>query len=195
MLTEEQIVEGYVFPKGTIFLGNIWGIMHDEKHFSKPLEFLPERFLQVNEKGEKDRPTAFLDPWNYAFGFGRRCAFLDFVVSHILFFIHSFLLGTYTDIVIFRVCPGRDLTVAELWLTIATTLATLNISKARDSEGNEVDPVVDFTSGAIWFVISTCNVIKANHFILSHPVPFDCTIEPRNSRTATMVRDAISILI
>jgi hypothetical protein len=84
VLTEEQVFERYFFPKGTVFIGNIWGIMHDEKYFSRPLEFLPERFLQrqsqtqsdsLDEKDRNSHPDARLDPWNYAFGFGRRSAY------------------------------------------------------------------------------------------------------------------------
>jgi hypothetical protein len=41
----------------------------------------------------------------------------------------------------------------ELWLATATILATLDISKTRDERGNEIEPIVEFTQGAIRFVI------------------------------------------
>lgn len=52
-------------------LDNSRSVLHDENYFSRPFEFLPERFLE-SEKKDKDHPTALLDPWNFIFGFGRR---------------------------------------------------------------------------------------------------------------------------
>ncbi|KAF5360010.1 hypothetical protein D9758_007611 [Tetrapyrgos nigripes] len=60
-----------------------------------------------------------LDPRNIVFGFGR------------------------------RICLGRSLADSGVWLTIALVLATCNIGKGVDENGNEVDPVVKFTSGTI----------------------------------------------
>ncbi|KAH8116638.1 cytochrome P450 [Phellopilus nigrolimitatus] len=51
-----------------------------------------------------------MDPNNYAFGFGR------------------------------RLCPGKEFADASMWLVIAMTLATLNITKARDATGSEITP-------------------------------------------------------
>jgi hypothetical protein len=43
--------------------------MHDEKYFSDPHKFIPERHLNPrNETG----PTALLDPSTWIFGFGKR---------------------------------------------------------------------------------------------------------------------------
>ncbi|KAG8849117.1 hypothetical protein FRB91_010219 [Serendipita sp. 411] len=63
--TEDQMLDGYFIKKGTLLLTNTWSIFHDEKYFSQPEEFIPERFL-----GEK--ATAELDPLKFAFGHGRR---------------------------------------------------------------------------------------------------------------------------
>lgn len=53
---------GYFIPKGTIIVGNIWGMLHDEKQYPDPDLFNPDRFL------DSDQP----DPSLYVFGFGRR---------------------------------------------------------------------------------------------------------------------------
>ncbi|KAG6909265.1 hypothetical protein DXG01_001327 [Tephrocybe rancida] len=39
-----------------------------------------------------------------------------------------------------RVCPGRHLADATLWISIATILSTLNISKAIGKDGKEITP-------------------------------------------------------
>ncbi|KAG6852362.1 hypothetical protein C0991_000374, partial [Blastosporella zonata] len=46
-----------------------------------------------------------------------------------------------------RICPGRHLADASLWIVIASTLATLDISKAAGVDGKEITPEVEFSSG------------------------------------------------
>ncbi|KAF9810823.1 hypothetical protein IEO21_06771 [Rhodonia placenta] len=48
-----------------------------------------------------------------------------------------------------RICPGRLLADANIWLAIANMVATLDIGKARDSAGSEIEPRVESTSGFI----------------------------------------------
>jgi hypothetical protein len=49
--------------------------------------------------------------------------------------------------IIRRICPGRYLADANLWIVMASVLATMNISKAIDSDGKEITPIPAFTSG------------------------------------------------
>lgn len=46
-----------------------------------------------------------------------------------------------------RICVGRHLALASVWIVLATLVSTVNISKAVDSHGKEVEPVVGFTTG------------------------------------------------
>jgi cytochrome P450 len=63
----EDIYEGHHIPKGTILVGNVWAILHDEDTYGVDhLEFNPDRFLP---KEGKAMPP---DPSVAAFGFGRR---------------------------------------------------------------------------------------------------------------------------
>ncbi|KAG6845121.1 hypothetical protein H0H87_000548 [Tephrocybe sp. NHM501043] len=39
-----------------------------------------------------------------------------------------------------RICPGRHLADDNLWIAIATTLATIKFSKALDVNGKEITP-------------------------------------------------------
>ncbi|THH28148.1 hypothetical protein EUX98_g6047 [Antrodiella citrinella] len=82
-----------------------------------------------------------IDPKNITFGFGR------------------------------RLCPGRDFADASVYLLTANIIATMDISKARDSEGREITPLLDVVSG-----------------IVSSPKPFKCSIKPRSQRAIDLVR-------
>ncbi|KAF9456706.1 cytochrome P450 [Collybia nuda] len=66
-----------------------------------------------------------------------------------------------------RICPGRYLADASVWIAIASVLATLDISKAVDSNGKEIIPEVAFTSG----ITSLTFLSEAIHTHIS--VPFD----------------------
>lgn len=55
--------EGYIIPKGSYVAVNIWAVLRDERTYTDPLEFKPERFLGDNPEQ---------DPRNVCFGFGRR---------------------------------------------------------------------------------------------------------------------------
>ncbi|KAG6840481.1 hypothetical protein C0991_006424 [Blastosporella zonata] len=66
-LAQDDVYNDYVLPKGTICIGNIWGILHAETLYKDPHSFKPERFLGLDPK-----EAARLDPTNYVYGFGRR---------------------------------------------------------------------------------------------------------------------------
>jgi cytochrome P450 len=68
----------------------------------------------------KDEQTEKLrDPFAYAFGYGR------------------------------RICPGMYLAMDSMFLTIAMSLATLNIEKKKDANGQYIEPRVEYTSGIV----------------------------------------------
>jgi len=69
--------------------------------------------------------------------------------------IHAFGFGR-------RVCPGRYMADNTVWLTIASVLATFNLGKAKDADGNEIAVTGEFT----------------NTFF-RHPKPFQCSIDAR----------------
>ncbi|THU85429.1 cytochrome P450 [Dendrothele bispora CBS 962.96] len=69
-----------------------------------------------------------------------------------------------------RICPGRYLAETGLWLAIATILATLSIQKAKDENGKEIEPKIEFTDG-----------------LVSQPCPFKCNITPRSKSAATLL--------
>ncbi|KAJ7693224.1 cytochrome P450 [Mycena rosella] len=73
-----------------------------------------------------------------------------------------------------RICPGRHMATSSLMITIASILATMNIKKARDKNGEEIEPSHEYFPGLALL-----------------PVPFECSITPR-SRKAIEVIEATS---
>ncbi|KAF9459511.1 hypothetical protein BDZ94DRAFT_1224565 [Collybia nuda] len=69
-----------------------------------------------------------------------------------------------------RICPGRHLALNSLWIAIASILAVFDIEKSIGSDGEEVVPVIGFSSGI------TC-----------HPLPFETSIKPRNEAARQLI--------
>ncbi|KAK0234240.1 cytochrome P450 [Armillaria fumosa] len=82
-----------------------------------------------------------LDPYQVSFGFGR------------------------------RICPGRVLADASIFICCAMVLAVFNISKYSE-DGIVFEPDIETTSGAV-----------------SHPAPFKCTIKPRNEKAFWLINE------
>lgn len=84
-LMQDDLYDGYLLPKGSIVIANIWyivpipqnkliliatarSILHNPEMYHDPFRFDPSRFAPENA-GTKTEP----DPREYCFGFGRRC--------------------------------------------------------------------------------------------------------------------------
>ncbi|KAF7350381.1 Cytochrome P450 [Mycena venus] len=67
-----------------------------------------------------------------------------------------------------RVCPGAALGEESLFLAVANILASFNISKAVDAEGNEIEPAFEWFSS-----------------VVTYPTNFGCRISPRFPETLT----------
>ncbi|KAK7029404.1 hypothetical protein VNI00_014658 [Paramarasmius palmivorus] len=87
--TQDDIHDGYLIPKGSVVLANIWKMARDPAVYKNPEVFNPDRFIG---------PSAEQDPREYIFGFGR------------------------------RVCPGRLLANATIFITISACLSVFDIS-------------------------------------------------------------------
>jgi len=61
--TADDEYNGYVIPAGSYVMVNIWALLRDERTYTDPLEFKPERFLGANPEPH---------PSNICFGLGRR---------------------------------------------------------------------------------------------------------------------------
>ncbi|KAJ5297506.1 hypothetical protein N7508_007755 [Penicillium antarcticum] len=125
--TQDDTCEGYLIPKGSSVIANIWAFTHDVLVYNDPMEFKPERFLDSPDGSPPER-----DPHMLVFGYGRRA------------------------------CPGRTLADANVFLTVAQSLAVFNIAKPiRNGQVEELS--VDYLPG-----------------VISHPTPFTLSIKPRS---------------
>ncbi|KAF9237425.1 cytochrome P450 [Melanogaster broomeanus] len=129
--SEDDVYEGYLIPKGSVLIGNVWQVLSNAETYPEPQVFKPERFL-----GDNVQP----DPRNACFGWGR------------------------------RICPGLHLANVTIFIAVAMSLATLDISRHVEN-GIEVVPKYEVIEGAV-----------------CHPKPFKCRITPRSEMAHDLLR-------
>lgn len=74
-----------------------------------------------------------------------------------------------------RICPGRHMASATIWLSIVSVLATFNIRKMKDARGNDIPLDGKYSDGMI-----------------SSPLPFECSITPRSIIAKQLIQEAVS---
>jgi hypothetical protein len=92
-----------------------------------------------------------------------------------------------------RICPGRHLAEPSLFLSIAMTLSTFNISRAHDElTGELIEPAFEWLPGTIRYV-SHCHTAGSPvpSILDSHPKPFRCDIKPRFPAIVDLIKHAI----
>jgi cytochrome P450 len=72
-----------------------------------------------------------------------------------------------------RICPGRHISNDNLFITVARLLATFNITKATDSNGDFMEPKLEYTPG-----------------LISHPASFPYAITVRSQKHEELIRSA-----
>nr|BED43007.1 cytochrome P450 monooxygenase [Trametes versicolor] len=86
-LIRDDEYRGYLIPKGTLVIVNLWAFSRDERQYPDPEAFLPERFLKDGKLN-----TDITDPSEFAFGYGRRiCPGLHFAESSLFLTLSSVL--------------------------------------------------------------------------------------------------------
>ncbi|KAF8066895.1 cytochrome P450 [Lyophyllum atratum] len=140
MVTNDDEYKGFFIPAGTTVVGNTWAILHDPDTFPNPSVFDPERFLAPSHDESHSPDFSPLDPLSVTFGYGR------------------------------RICPGRYMAEAQLWISIACMLALFDISCDVDEMGRPFKPEPAFTSG-----------------LIRHPLPFKFNIRPRGEYAITLI--------
>lgn len=145
---EDDVYKGMFIPKGSTIIPNIRYVSHlclsyprfrtdglhrsmtlDPRVYREPHTFWPERFLPQPAGPGEPQPEC-------AFGFGRRCAGRRFRLFPV-----SELKTTRC-----RICPGRYLAEASLWIVVATLLSTFDIYPAKDEHGNDIIPCAEFNN-------------------------------------------------
>ncbi|KAJ7671061.1 cytochrome P450 [Mycena rosella] len=70
-----------------------------------------------------------------------------------------------------RVCPGRHMARASVFIAAVSVLATFDITKAVGEDGQVLEPTYEYFSG-----------------LVSMPLPFKCSIKPRSQRSVELIR-------
>lgn len=73
-----------------------------------------------------------------------------------------------------RICIGRNLAEASVWIVVACILSTFEIKPMTDEQGHEVTPSVKLTNG-----------------LTSHPEHFECRFVPRSEAARDLIMQAV----
>jgi len=73
-----------------------------------------------------------------------------------------------------RRCPGRYMAFSSVWITVASILATMDITKTMDANGDVVEPTGEYES-----------------LTIQMPKPFKCSIKPRSKQAEALVRSSL----
>ena len=86
--------------------------------------------------------------------------------------------------------PGRHFALNLAKIAIASILATLDIRKAKDASGKEIEIEVGFSSGLVRLVVA---LVFRSAFIEcnSHPDEFMCSIKPRSPEHEKLTNSAL----
>ncbi|KAJ7310003.1 cytochrome P450 [Mycena albidolilacea] len=109
-LSEDDWYEGFLIPKDSVIIPNIWGMNHDPAIYGVDVEiFRPERYL--SESGElKPPPKDTKQEGHCSYGFGK------------------------------RICVGRHIANRSLFIEVAAILWSFNIKPVHDRAGDIVLP-------------------------------------------------------
>ncbi|KAJ6616719.1 cytochrome P450 [Mycena sp. CBHHK59/15] len=112
-LAHEDWYQGYLLPKNSLILPNIWDLHKDPAVYGADVDvFRPERHL--THTGElRPAPPDTKEESHFSYGFGR------------------------------RICAGRHLANRTLFMEIATILWSFSIKPGTDSQGNVLLPDPD----------------------------------------------------
>ncbi|KAJ6591168.1 cytochrome P450 [Mycena vulgaris] len=112
-VTKDDTYDGYLIPKGTTIIANIWAITHDPELYPDPSAFDPTRHL-----GETQQP----DPFNFVFGYGRRVCPGATLAEESLFLAVSNIL-TMFNISKALDAEGKEMEPRVEWKTAVVTVA------------------------------------------------------------------------
>ena len=97
----------------------------------------------------------------------------------------------------YRICVGKDVANAALFINIATILWASNIEAATVADGHPIVPSrEDFSDGGIVMcVIFLPRLVQAYHDTSSRLAPFRCSLNPRAPEVHHMVHMTLEIHI
>jgi hypothetical protein len=82
------------------------------------------------------------------------------------------------------------LALEALWINLATILAVFNIGKSLRENGLVDEPVPEFTTGFVRYVVDYIHALNITNCISSHPKPYKCILVPRAREMEDAIRSA-----
>ncbi|KAF7373059.1 Cytochrome P450 [Mycena sanguinolenta] len=86
-----------------------------------------------------------------------------------------------------RICPGRHMAAASLWIVVASILSTFNIDKAIGENGEIIEPTHEYSPGIVSWVFATLRH-NALTMVDRTPLPFKCSITPRSPQAVDAIQ-------
>ncbi|EIM86814.1 cytochrome P450 [Stereum hirsutum FP-91666 SS1] len=86
---EDDIHDGYLIPKGSVVLANIWHFLHDPEVYKNPWMFNPDRLIPSPGK------PAEQDPYEMCFGYGRRSCPGTHLADAMMFLFSTSILSVF----------------------------------------------------------------------------------------------------
>jgi hypothetical protein len=82
---------------------------------------------------------------------------------------------------------------SAIWIALASLLATFDIKKATDENGNVIEPTYEYISALVTCVLpfSVCLFYLLTIFFkIRLPKPYECSIKPRSKEAEALIRSA-----
>ncbi|OAX32691.1 cytochrome P450, partial [Rhizopogon vinicolor AM-OR11-026] len=103
----DDVYDGYLIPKGTTILTNIWAMMHDPAKYPAPFEFKPERFFTPSGDLNGDLVTP-------VWGWGRRICVGRYLADASLWSAIVSMLAVF-DFLKAKDASGKDIDFEPRW--------------------------------------------------------------------------------
>lgn len=80
--------------------------------------------------------------------------------------------------------------ISAIWIAVASIVATFDITKAVDENGDTIEPVNETRTGLAWSVFgyNSITAIVLIFLYFSIPMPFKCSIKPRSENAEILIR-------
>lgn len=83
----------------------------------------------------------------------------------------------------------------SMWITVASSLASIAIDKVKGPDGLPITPKGDYICGFLWYALyCSMTFFQYLNFSCSYPKPFECDIHPRSDEHRALIEETASIL-
>ncbi|KIK66610.1 hypothetical protein GYMLUDRAFT_157089 [Collybiopsis luxurians FD-317 M1] len=92
-----------------------------------------------------------------------------------------------------RICPGKEMALSAIWITVASVLAVFDISNAMDENGQIINPPIKYDTSKLQKCVTFPGQIYLDMIIIppSQPYPFKCSIKLRSPERLDIIQAGI----